>query len=195
MNNASAVVISVPHAVCVEGRRSAENPCDDVAAPFAKKLQSELRARSVISNLLISSIERKQCDLNRRQCRATQYRQRLSELMKTPVFVLDVHSFPATTSMYRYYGYILVEQWPPADYVLSYASSVRVVTGHDLPVLQGSPGVNDIIVEAGERGRPAFLLELNEELMRPAQRQQQLASVTADWLRSRVGAGDSDITF
>lgn len=195
MNSASAVVISVPHALCVESRRTVENPCDDVAAPFAKKLQSELRMRGVISTLLLSSIERKQCDLNRVQCRNTEYRQRLTELMETPVFVLDVHSFPAVTSQGRYHAYILLEEWPPPDYVWNYVSTASAVFKQDIPVLRGSPGVNDIIAEAKSKGRPAFLLELNEELMRPPQRQQQLASVTADWLRAAVGTGENDIKF
>lgn len=184
MEDVSAVVLSVPHAVCVQRKRTNEYPCDEISAAFAIVLQKKLQDRAIVTYLQLGNIDRNTCDLNRIECRATPFRLQLTELMKQPVFVLDIHSFLSYSKEGHLHAYV-IQNAPAAHYTYEFVNAIHSVTGQQIPIFTAQQGANDIISQAQELGRPALLLELNEQLMDPPT-QEKFASAIAEWFQSKI---------
>lgn len=184
MEDVSAVVLSVPHAVCVQGKRTNEYPCDEISAAFAIVLQKKLQDRAIVTYLQLGNTDRNTCDLNRIECRNTPFRLQLTELMKQPVFVLDIHSFLSYSKEGHLHAYV-IQNAPAAHYTYEFVNAIHSVTGQQIPIFTAQQGANDIISQAQDLGRPALLLELNEQLMDPST-QEKFASAIAEWFQSKI---------
>lgn len=185
-----SVVLSVPHAVCVQGRRTVQYPCDSASAPFASLLHRGMSSARIASQLLLPSISRITCDLNRKVCRDTEYRGRLRAAITPTTLLIDVHSFPADSQHGNLHGYVLDDDSPPAWYSSSLVSYIKEYSSYNFSLFRGRG--NDIMDEARDLGVSAFLLEINENLS--STDYTALANLIVNWL-STVVVSEQSIDF
>lgn len=99
------VIITVPHSSCPEisskvDMRKVGHICDFKAKEFAELLQQALVQRGVKTILLNAKVTRKECDINRPECRSMSFRPRLTKLYcelkkeKYKTWIFDIHSVP-----------------------------------------------------------------------------------------------------
>lgn len=176
-----AIAVTAPHAYC-PSPSSPGHVCDSVAGPAATALQAALPAPTRL--FVNREVPRSTADLNRNVARDKGFRPALSRWMQDQerFGVIDVHSFPAQG-----------DPWSDADangaelVLLSnrHQEDVegRVLTrlrqrGVRVAVLEAHPTVNDIDLEAQERGAEwTLLLEFNEGVAK--ERIQRIAQTIA----------------
>nr|QBK90484.1 MAG: N-formylglutamate amidohydrolase [Pithovirus LCPAC103] len=107
------IIITVAHAICVD---SVERDCDRRAAQAAQVLYRILQAKKCEVYLRVAGNYRDHIDANRTGARSTLWRRQLRTLIREqlklgPVFVLDVHSFPAEADMVGHLKAYMIEMW------------------------------------------------------------------------------------
>ncbi len=175
------VLITVPHAIQRPSRRGRWS--DLAALRAANALDDQLRALQVTTKVLVGDVPREYCDLNRAgACRrvTTTFQREYADAVRDAIFVIDVHSFPATTTWRLSFVPLAVILYEPAR--KSLASDLAAAIGReDVRPVPGEPGTNYIIAEAERHNVPALLLEVNEdEAVEP------VVTATARWIRDRI---------
>lgn len=152
---AMSIIVTVPHAV----GQSAQHGYDYVAHSVAQELVTLLRQANFHVLYLVGDQGRTEtCDLNRkRQCNESSFQTRyFLALASKPVFVLDIHSYPATEPATRASPAYVLFETPVSENVQKLMRTLAV------PTFPGAPGVNAIISWATINGIDAVLLEFNE---------------------------------
>ena len=155
------VVVTAPHAFC---RNVVERDCDRVASRAASYLAASLTKRGHMVSVVTAWTPRAKLDLNRRTARRSEFRRDLRELLAVNQVLFDVHSFPADT---KWAG--VKEDEAPELVLLDNGPSPWCALGKKLQgvhfaFLEGDAKLNDIVLEAREKGLAALLLEFNESL-------------------------------
>ena len=167
------VLITSPHATCIEEEEETRHTCDSITRSSAIILETKFKESPhgyTVYNI-IGDVNRQICDLNRIECRTTTgFRKKITKIYRKhnaahDLWVWDVHSFP-----HRY-----SEQHPVSECVLlvpPHGSAACYKFNHALveylqdkgiTVFALTGGINDITNEAVEHGYDrVFLLELNE---------------------------------
>jgi hypothetical protein len=90
------ILITIPHSHCPETDYLRKIHSCDTSAEKAGKILGKLfqrKGHDVI--LLIADKHRLFCDLNRKECRNTSYRKKLTKILNEGIdYLIDVHSFP-----------------------------------------------------------------------------------------------------
>ncbi len=108
-------IITVPHATCPRIPKHVTmdlvgHICDFKAKEFAEELQQALVKHGHKAILLVAGVSRKECDINRPECRTMSFRPRLTKLYcefkaeKNKTWVIDIHSFPKKEGLSKSFG-------------------------------------------------------------------------------------------
>lgn len=152
-----SIVVTVPHAIGLPARHG----YDYVAHFVAEKLVTLLEKEHFSVIYLVGDLGRTEtCDLNRkRTCAESSFQTRYhSALADKPLFVLDIHSYPATEPATRALPAYMLYETPVSANVQALMHALSV------PAFPGAPGVNAIISWATVNGIDAVLLEFNESI-------------------------------
>jgi hypothetical protein len=171
------IVLTVPHAVCIE---KPGHYCDYMAPRAASALKGEFAGGAVA---VFATKNRTEVDMNRPRGRDLPERRKVVPLK--PVFVLDVHSFGPESEPEGYAGCDLVlmdiEPLQPSTLFVLGALRRDPLLGERVGFLYGS-GDNDILAEMREEGIPSLLFEFSETKdPRPAAK--AVARAVNNWLR------------
>lgn len=168
------VILTVPHATCPDKRHEGIglHVCDYKAKEFAEALQQALVKRGVTVTLLIANVNRRECDINKPECRTMSFRPKLTKLYcrykddRNETWVIDVHSSPVKEHSKRnYFAFLDIvpkkEDIPPKVRHLIDKLKENVTA---TKTLRGTID-NDILLEAREWGYyNSTLLEVNEDI-------------------------------
>ena len=174
----NTVIITVPHATCPRIPKHLTmdlvgHICDFKAKEFAKELQQALIKRGYKAILLIANVSRKECDINRPECRTMSFRPRLTKLycefkaQKNKTWIIDVHSFPTKEGFSKAFGHNDIAVLDIAEKRIEIPGNInqlvrRLKENISTKVYQGKLN-NDIIREARQWGYfNSTLIEVSE---------------------------------
>jgi hypothetical protein len=172
------IIITTPHAGCYQGLT---RNCDRralVASVLMRKNLEEMVKQLVlpVKILLFPNVNthRSRCDMNRPQCRNTNYRLSLNELIDAIEFKgnkvlwnLDIHSFPFPDSWndFRYYQLVFLSvsnsPFREGNILKNFFETQNVMNDEYVGFLRGSDK-NDIMITMQERGIKSILIEVLE---------------------------------
>jgi hypothetical protein len=155
-----AVVITVPHSFCKGDETKSFHYCDLGALNAAKCLNNKINH----SRLFIADVNRRDCDLNRYQCRDREgFRVHIRDFWNTNDVkcVLDIHSFPDTEYKWNENEIVILDDQGRSKFSVSLADFLK---SNYVKVALWTGVSNDIQDEAHERGLLATLIEFNETL-------------------------------
>jgi hypothetical protein len=167
----AVVVITAPHAACfdVDERR---HTCDAASGVAARLLAEEAANVASVHLFENTDVHRMYHDLNRVESRMVGFRRNLTPVLlslssaveKRKTLLVDVHSFPPGHGFGTddSAGIVFME---PRSSPLYSAPAMRALhkSGFTAKFVEGHHSVNDIELEARERGIPAFLMEVRED--------------------------------
>lgn len=165
------ILLTVPHAICPgndENDENDEHPCDFKAEEMALILKDNLEFKGHQVNLELGDTLRAICDLNRKRCRKTKFRQRIREEFldsndsNNRNLLLDVHSYPDSDETYGQFEFVILDAQILKSEISYYLWIYLLSKGINVGLLQGKD--NDIQDESREFGFATVLLEFNEDL-------------------------------
>lgn len=162
-------LLTVPHSKCInkEGHL-----CDIMAEISSKKISKYLKKSKITHKIILADKNRSIIDYNRKTSRNSNWRQKIRNEFINCDLVLDIHSFPNSSSSFgRTNGkipeivildsYIYKNEYID-KYTSNYFGNFLLENGVICKLLPG--GDNDITLEARENNIKAILIEFNENL-------------------------------
>lgn len=179
------VVLTAPHAYCVNDRKEEKyHLCDKAAGDAADLLEKHLISRGFKVKKFVSTEHRdKDNDMNRKYTRDREYRLNITEYLKTHkgqiIMLLDVHSYPGHLQYYGEFDAYLLDDTKYENH--SFSSSLLfkflVDSGFKSKILQGIQ--NDIQDQAISEGIESTLIEFNEDLLKNPEKFNAIAKTVA----------------
>lgn len=147
------ILITVPHSLC-ERPCSMGRTCDCISLLRAKQLTRLLREEGYRVEIFEADDIRRNVDYNRQPARSSAYRERIRNQFPDASLLLDIHSYPKSTTHWSPYSMVfLYNDKPYPQFLWDLVQITRA------PLFQGER--NDIIQEATDNGLPAVLIEFN----------------------------------
>jgi hypothetical protein len=206
MKSGINILITAPHARCPSNPKGHE--CDFAALKGAKLIYKENKKNGYDSILEIpkKGAYRRECDLNRIECRNSEYRKRLTRDLKYNIsYVIDVHSYPPDYKGFNRNGknveLSILDQGTVDNGKRIYTDNNRFLysklLSHNIKasLIYGSSELtgkheetNDIIDQFSiENDIPGSLIEFNENLLNDIPRFTYICKVIvksiAEWLK------------
>ena len=163
------LVITVPHTFHVGFLPREMHATDFSALDAARDLQKAFSA-NVVTRVFVGDVPRFLVDLNRPQSRNTQWRRRVTDLLRflgRRAVQLDVHSFPDDPWTGK--EIVVMDTARGHEWARDLAKGLRR-RGINAYYIRGSPR-NDLIQTSEALHVPAVLLEFNEKLASPRRRE------------------------
>jgi hypothetical protein len=104
-----SIVLTVPHAKCSLGPEYGHHYCDTHATRGAQALKKAIEGIGLDVKTFVAETPRKDCDMNRAESRNHSWRLKIDQTLDRGdvKYLLDVHSFPPTTT-YNWNKYAIV---------------------------------------------------------------------------------------
>lgn len=157
------ILVTAPHAFCYEEYDSINNDkhsCDYASLSSAEKIYDLLELKN--KYLIKSTMPRKNCDMNRIQCRNTSFRNQIREKYILVNYLIDVHSFPRLPEYPLFMKEVYIIDDSNSHTKLSKNLNRYLINqGFDCTLVKGN-GVNDITDESRKHGIQSVLIEISE---------------------------------
>lgn len=149
--NTYRFLMSVPHSNC---KNQYENICDQKSLTGARWLKKKLQSQghSVVIYNAPKHYHRTDCDLNRKQCRHTEWRKQLYKLQASGQFdaLLDIHSFPPSYPGFK--GVVSAFKGPNSpSWLLDLFPLLNIVKGSPKNDIINTSTIPSILIEFPDR--------------------------------------------